>query len=139
LSSFCSSLGSFGPAASFSNTVFVKILLECLGQLCPKVESLSLAGNDIVGLHCIRALHSALPALKNLDLSGNRISSLSDSLIAYKFQLSELVLTNNPVVNDALPALYHREVKSFFPALKMLDQKPMLSSVLNFTVFLFFA
>ncbi len=135
-------VGSLTPAlgrgASFLNKAFVNALLGIVQQHFQNVETLSLAGNAIASLQPLRMLSTALPALKNLDLSGNDLSSLGElaALSGYRSQLRELLIANNPATTagDMHLGLYHHEVRSFFPSLKMLDQVAVMASVISFPV-----
>lgn len=106
-------------------------------EMFPNVATISLARNDLKSLVPVMTLPEFLPNLKNLSLQHNDIKWVKDlefhhvkSRATAKFNhLQELILTDNPVHNNAVSAGneqgYRAEVLARFPKLTMLDQKPV--------------
>ena len=106
-------------------------------EMFPNLTTISLARNELRSLHPVTTLPEFLPNLKNLSLQNNDIKWPKDlsfhhvkSRATAKFkQLQELILTENPIHDNAVLAGneqgYRAEILARFPTLTMLDQKPV--------------
>jgi len=114
-------------------------LWKVASELCPGIQSLSLANNKLSTLVDLApsALIRYLPTLKNLSLQNNALSQYADlnplSTVVGTItgskpglgELQELILTGNPLTDREMSKSavdYHAEVRRRFPSLKMLDQ-----------------
>ncbi|KAK0730516.1 NTF2-like protein [Lasiosphaeris hirsuta] len=104
-----------------------KVLMQIVGLQYKRpdekkeaLQAVSLARNDIIDVDQVFSLANALPDLKRLDLSSNKIETLSNlSKWRNRFkQLEELHLTGNPIT--ALPN-YVPELLQWFPSLQNLN------------------
>ncbi|KAK9477719.1 hypothetical protein V1514DRAFT_333228 [Lipomyces japonicus] len=85
-----------------------------------KIDSVSLAANNLTDVTSVTTLAATFPHLKNLSLANNVISQWRHiDPWRHKFRdLRELILTGNPLVNVNN---YRNEIIRRFPSLKMLD------------------
>ncbi|KAG5653640.1 hypothetical protein H0H81_011742 [Sphagnurus paluster] len=105
------------------------VIFKIASQLQPKVQTLSLANNNLSGVH-LQFLSHYLPDLANLSLQNNNIRQIKDLDILSSRRgrlqkLRELVLIGNPV--QTLGAKednekYRRDVINRFSTLEVLDQ-----------------
>lgn len=84
------------------------------------VESVNLSDNQFKDVTAVTTLAQTFPKLKNLCLANNQISKFrSLEIWKNKFrELRELLMTNNPIVNENL---YRTEMIRLFPKLVILD------------------
>ncbi|KAF8220952.1 NTF2-like protein [Tricholoma matsutake] len=109
------------------------VLYKIASQLKPKVQTLSLASNNLVGEH-LTYIHHYLPDLVNLSLQNNNIRSVKElDCISQRKQkmlnLRELVLLGNPVreleYQNGRGDRYRQIMAQRFSSLQVLDQEPI--------------
>jgi len=109
------------------------VLYKIASQLKPKVQTLSLANNNLAGEH-LTYIHHYLPDLVNLSLQNNNIRSVKDlDCISQRKQkmlcLRELVLLGNPVreleYQNGRGDRYRQIITQRFSSLQVLDQEPI--------------
>ncbi|KAF2754201.1 hypothetical protein EJ05DRAFT_152509 [Pseudovirgaria hyperparasitica] len=87
------------------------------------VFSVTLANNDLRSVSPVTTLAQTFPDLKNLDLSNNKIPTLS-SMINWKHKfraLDQLLLNGNPLEQQD-PAFYI-QIRNWYPALRTLNNQ----------------
>lgn len=90
------------------------------GKKDEAIQAVSLARNGITDVSQVFSLAFSLPRLRRLDLSDNKLDTLS-KISKWRFEfrhLEELHLTGNPVVNQPD---YMMAVIKWFPSLQILD------------------
>ncbi|KAG5644653.1 hypothetical protein DXG03_008035 [Asterophora parasitica] len=106
------------------------VIFKLASQLKPKVQTLSLAGNNLQGTH-LQFLSHYLPDLINLSLQNNNIRTMKelDFLASRRGRLQhlrELILLGNPIHTQGMQQdngeKYRRDVTSKFLTLEVLDQ-----------------
>ena len=119
-------LGLFSTLAREAK-LFPVLMTVCDGmfttqeQKVETISSISLAGNALTSIASVIALADTFPALKNLDLSDNRLRNLN-ALAGWrsKFrQLEHLVLSGNPL--DTEESVYKDAILQWYPSLRMLN------------------
>lgn len=126
------------PGTAGAHKDIGSVMWKLCREMFPNIITLSLAKNDLKSLTPVSTLPEFLPDLKNLSLQDNDIKWVRDLAFhqarsrgsVSKFNsLHELILTGNPVHDNALSAGneqgYRAEVLGRFPDLRMLDQKPV--------------
>ncbi|PWN33869.1 uncharacterized protein FA14DRAFT_190982 [Meira miltonrushii] len=125
------------PGTAGAHKDIGSVMWKLSREMFPNLITVSLARNDLKSLIPVTTLPEFLPNLKNLSLQNNDIKWVKDlsfhhvnSRATAKFkQLQELILTDNPVHDNAVSAGneqgYRAEILARFPTLTMLDQKPV--------------
>ncbi|CAO3638514.1 unnamed protein product [Cunninghamella blakesleeana] len=117
------------PPTSHSITVVLSRLLgEAHKIFGNSVITISFARNKLWSVQPISKIANLFPNIKNLSLQENDISEFKrlDGLGNNKLpQLSELVLSGNPIQTNTNPDLYMKEVTQRFPTLTQLDFQPI--------------
>ncbi|RDB26344.1 mRNA export factor mex67 [Hypsizygus marmoreus] len=107
------------------------VIFKLAGQLVPKVQTLSLAKNNLQGPH-LQHLSHYLPHLANLSLQDNRLRTWRDldfisSRRGKLLHLRELVLLGNPIREQSFREdngqRYKQEMAQRFSSLEVLDQE----------------
>jgi len=118
------------PLGRWSDSREAAVVFKIAASLKPKVQTLSLANNNLQGTH-LQHLSHYLPDLVNLSLQNNSIRTIRElDLLASrrgKLQhLRELILLGNPVQQESMKQdsveKYRRDVTSRFVTLEVLDQ-----------------
>ncbi|EGV64186.1 nuclear mRNA export, poly(A)+RNA binding protein [Yamadazyma tenuis] len=133
-------LQSKGFFATISTTSkFFPALMKVAHELKIEVDSIDLSGNNLTDLSTISTLSTTFPTLKNLSLSNNAISRLK-VFETWRHKLNllrELIITGNPILNQANPQEIKAELMKSFPRLivvngEVLRNEAMLNSILAF-------
>jgi nuclear RNA export factor len=85
------------------------------------IQSITLSNNNLPHLGIVKDLAITLPRIKNLDLSGNKLSSTND-LVSFKQRLRDLdylILSGNPL-ETSQPG-WEQEIIGWFPRLRILN------------------
>jgi nuclear RNA export factor len=119
----CSEQLSSQTGATFANTRFVQEICNIIRDHIPDVRTVNFSNNNITTLSAFRFLAKSAPSLLNICLRSNSIKSIKelDYLRGYSDTLNELILSDNPCVASASPAMYQHEVLTRFPFCKYLD------------------
>ncbi|UZJ52169.1 hypothetical protein CBS101457_001489 [Exobasidium rhododendri] len=133
------------PGAPGAHRDLGSVMWKLCRELFPNVTTINLAKNDFKTLVPVATLAEFLPNLKNLSLESNDIKWVRDLTFhsskgrsaQSKFNdLNELILTGNPVHDNAMAAGneegYRAEVLARFPQLKMLDKAPVSQTESSF-------
>ncbi|KAF5379779.1 hypothetical protein D9615_005706 [Tricholomella constricta] len=106
------------------------VIFKIASQLKPKVQTLSLADNNLQGAH-LQFLSHYLPELVNLSLQNNNIRNIKDldwlaSRRGRLQHLRELILLGNPLQQQGMQLengeKYRRDITTRFLSLEVLDQ-----------------
>ncbi|KAF7773548.1 hypothetical protein Agabi119p4_5715 [Agaricus bisporus var. burnettii] len=122
---------SLSPPGRGGNVRTAAVIFKLAGQLQPEVQTLSLANNNLHGMHLLY-LDRYLPKLRNLSLEGNDLQTWRDldHVGAKKDKmkcLRELVLIGTPIrdmeYKNGRGDRYRSELARRFPALEVLDSE----------------
>ncbi|KAL7752447.1 nuclear mRNA export, poly(A)+RNA binding protein [Sorochytrium milnesiophthora] len=111
------------------------VICKLASEICPNVQSVSLAKNQLRSLHAWSALSKFLPGIVNLSLRDNQVVLYKDLVEhlsgASLPNLRELELLNNPVRDNNLrrghEEQYRNSISGSFPSLRVLDGTPLQS------------
>nr|KAJ3420330.1 nuclear mRNA export, poly(A)+RNA binding protein [Polyrhizophydium stewartii] len=114
-----------------------QVLCKLFQEICPELETLSLAGNRLRTLDHFSTLHERIPNLVNLSLQDNLLSSFRDlePLRGKELRLlREFVLIGNPVREREVTKAggeikYTSNIKRMFPSIQILDMQPMIEEI----------
>ncbi|KAI9205836.1 uncharacterized protein BJ171DRAFT_580486 [Polychytrium aggregatum] len=113
------------------------VLCKLFEQICPEVESISLAGNDIKTLQPFSTLPTRLPNLANLSFQNNKLFSYQNIDVLPGSQLrnlKHLILLGNPIRDKLLSRpggdlTYKSDIKKIFPSLEFLDNEQLVGEI----------
>lgn len=91
------------------------------------IVSVSLANNALTTVASVTTLSQTFPALKNLDLSNNKLKSLT-ALAGWRWKfrkLDQLILTGNPIETEA--PTYKDDIMKWYPTLTTLNKTQIRS------------
>lgn len=113
-------LVSKGFFASISTTSkFFPALMKVASELKIEADSIDLSNNNLNDLSTISTLSQTFPTLKNLSLMNNNFSKLK-TFETWRHKLNflrELIITGNPILNQASPEQIKIELMKLFPRL----------------------
>eukprot|EP01086_Lenisia_limosa_P003654 TRINITY_DN1827_c0_g1_i1.p1 TRINITY_DN1827_c0_g1~~TRINITY_DN1827_c0_g1_i1.p1 ORF type:complete len:415 (+),score=79.49 TRINITY_DN1827_c0_g1_i1:84-1247(+) len=111
-----------GVDVDFSRERFGAGVIAVINKAAPGVETISFGNNRIPRLAFFNEGIELSQTVKNLSFEDNDISSLSTfKSLQYLGNLNELIIRNNPCVNNVAQTDYSREIVEIFPKLKLLD------------------
>ncbi|CEF62022.1 Nuclear RNA export factor 2 [Strongyloides ratti] len=98
------------------------VIIDFAYEFCPEVTNLSLKGTELRNLNLVASLAYAIPLVKVLDLSCNKINQYSELAKIRIWKLEKLFLTNDDVLNTFINSSeYVRIIQGYFPYLTSLD------------------
>ncbi|KAF9093360.1 nuclear mRNA export, poly(A)+RNA binding protein [Mortierella sp. AD031] len=126
------------PGSKSSSSQVGTVLMKVASELFPGITTISLASNNLRSLQPISAITQFFPKLQNLSLKGNNIVLYKDleyiSGPKKLANLRELILQDNPVRDRDIEKnkddlSYRSRITKMFPSLQVLDQQAVANKI----------